>query len=393
MPDEDRVFDVSKPGQVGASPTSRPIIVGHQPQVSDPMVRDTFDSAGQAIKINVQDMSTGEQLPFDNDDSAAAAAVPDSLPNQPPASSEPARFEDSAGPAVFPSAEPESLPPAYTESPPAQPEPLPESVEPGAVHSIEDLHVTANKKRHWPLGVLIVFLVLIGVYLALDSGLIHNNLNLPVHIFKQKPAATAAPAPAPKPKTSNVHTVPAGFTEYRLATTDIVFDAPTAWGQPTSNAEPGYSKRGGTNQSDGTYAYTVNFASNKDVQVAVTSAKYLPPARTATYYDFLQWCTGTNDAKIYKSILHFTTTAKIDTPSTVTCDQGPLTDATELDDSTIVQLKTTGPDGKTVIGDLYTKNLTDPELVVLRVKDAAMTNGDNIKTLLGTVQVSPGSTQ
>jgi hypothetical protein len=123
--------------------------------------------------------------------------------------------------------------------------------------------------------------------------------------------------------------------------------------------------------------------------MVVTSDKFLPPARATLYYDYLQWCTGTNDAKIYKSLLHFATgTDKVDVPTTVTCDQGPLADATKVNETTILQAKTKAPDGKADLGDLYTKNLTDKDLVVIRVKDTTMTHGADIKTLLGTVKIS-----
>jgi hypothetical protein len=86
-------------------------------------------------------------------------------------------------------------------------------------------------------------------------------------------------------------------------------------------------------------------------------------------------------------MLKFTTAGGVDSPSTVTCDQGPLADADKINDSTIVQANTKDAAGK-VSGDLYTKNLSDSELVVFRVKDKAMTNADDIKTLLESVKVS-----
>ncbi len=36
--DENKVFDVSKPGKTTADPTSRPVILGHGPVGEDPMV-------------------------------------------------------------------------------------------------------------------------------------------------------------------------------------------------------------------------------------------------------------------------------------------------------------------------------------------------------------------
>ncbi|MBX4188760.1 hypothetical protein KW792_01525, partial [Candidatus Saccharibacteria bacterium] len=214
----------------------------------------------------------------------------------------------------------------------------------------------------------------------------------PFHVIKHdKPVATTTNNTTSNNQTpSTTTTLPTGFKEYKLADTSITFAAPIAWGDPTSTLDPGFSKRGGTNQSDGTYAYLVNFSTNKDVQVAVTSNKYLPAARTTLYYDYLQWCTGTNDGKYYEAILHFTTADKIDTPSTVSCDQGPVGGAVKLDETTIIQAKATDTANKT-IGDIYSKNLKDPSLVVFRVKDTVMTNGEQIKQLLGTVKSTAAS--
>jgi hypothetical protein len=89
--------------------------------------------------------------------------------------------------------------------------------------------------------------------------------------------------------------------------------------------------------------------------------------------------------------LHFTTENKIDSPSTVTCDVGPLADASKLDNQTIVQAGTKDASGK-VIGDLYTENLTGTDLAVLRAKDATSKNSDNIKALLSTIKSSASST-
>jgi hypothetical protein len=258
---------------------------------------------------------------------------------------------------------------------------------------IEGLHFTEPpQKRGWfKILLLIIVLGLVGAYLAIDSGLVNAGINLPFHIFKQETKTTPPPVTTNQNTTSTpkaqTPTVPSGFKEYKLSGTSLTFAAPLAWGDPTSVTEQGYSKRGANVKSDGTHAYTVTFAKNKDIEVAVTSNKYLPAARATLYYDYLQWCTGTVDGKIYKSMLKFTTAGGVDSPSTVTCDQGPLADADKINDSTIVQANTKDAAGK-VSGDLYTKNLSDSELVVFRVKDKAMTNADDIKTLLESVKVS-----
>jgi hypothetical protein len=234
-----------------------------------------------------------------------------------------------------------------------------------------------------------------GVGQGFDLGLVKSDIKLPFHIFnKQKTSTVVTPPPAPpaakKAAVSSGPVLPNGFTAYSLAGTQLSFAYPTVWGVPVVTTDPGFSKRGGTNKTDGTHAYLLKFASNKDVELAATSSKYLPATRNNQYFDFLQWCSGTNDGKFYKQVLLFSTVNKVDTPTTVTCDQGPLADATKLDELTIVQPKTKDDSGA-ALGDLYTKNLTSGNLPVVRVRDSAMAYSALIKQLLGTVKVSSSS--
>jgi hypothetical protein len=411
MPEENRVFDVTRPGHSNPDTTSKPIIVGHRPTLSDPMVTDSHDPAGSYVEaaptqITVKD-EPHDQPPPEADSQKSATPEPDTSSSW---ITSPAFGADSpAEPAVpelgqlspepeVPPAEPATEPETNseifpTDTPPENQAPITDRpaeetpIEP--VGDTEGLHVSEPKpKRRLGLVALVLLLLLAGAYAAIDSGLIKTSINLPFHIFKQK----AAPAPAStQPKSQPAATtLPAGFTQYKLAGTSLSFAAPASWGAPTSAPDPGYSTRSTTAKSDGTYAYLVSFATNKDVQLAVTSSKYLPPARGSFYYDYLQWCTGTSDGKIYKTILHFSTTDKVDTPTTATCDQGPLTDATKLDATTIVQLNTKDAGGA-ALGDLYTKNLANADLPVLRVKDSARTNGSDIEQLLNTVKIPASS--
>jgi hypothetical protein len=183
--------------------------------------------------------------------------------------------------------------------------------------------------------------------------------------------------------------VPPTTANYTVSGTGVRYTYPLSWGTPTTSTELGYATRGGGAKPTGAYAYLTTFDKNKDIQIAITSSRYLPPARTPLFYDHLQWCVGTSDSKIYSSVLLFNTANGIDTPTTVVCNNGPLADATKLNATTIIQFKTKSPDGKTILGDVYTKNLTGPaNLPVLRVKDAAMTNTDEIKQLLSSIKVS-----
>jgi hypothetical protein len=410
MPDETRVFDVAKPGRSSPEATSKPVIVGHRPTMSDPMVNDT--SEAEPTRIMVHDEN---RLPTPDEPADGAPGIMESK-DEPPAGN---MMETAGGQPLIPlpeepksdweppAADPEPEPPAEshgtadTPSSPSGEEPADEQpaadtpiapLEP--VGHVEGLHVSPPRRRlSLKLVGLTLLLLVVGAYLLIDSGVVGSSINLPFHVFKQKsktPPAAAPAATSQNQANSSTVAVPSGFTEYKLAGTSITFAAPTAWGQPTSNTDPGFSSRGATAKTDGTYAYLVDFSTNKDVEIAVTSSKYLPASRSALYYDFLQWCTGTSDGKAYLSLLHFSTSNKIDTPTTVVCDQGPLTGATKLDTTTIVELKTKDAAGA-VLGDLYTKNLTSTDLPVFRVKDKAMTNSADIKTLLSTVKSPAGA--
>lgn len=388
MPDEDRVFDVTKPKNVSPSATSRPVIVGHHPRVNDPMVRGESPAATK-IMVNSDDDKPPVLSEPTLSTSAPAIIDPPAHKDPPP---EPVPHYE--GPAVMPLSEENSFGqpdnheaaglPANAQPPAPHPaQDAPDTVLPSGGH-IEGLHLENSKpKKRLPIFILAGLIIIVLIYLGLDAA----GVGVPFHILKHKPPAAANTTTPPAANQNKVAAslVPTGFKEYKLAQTDITFAAPIAWGDPTSTVDPGYSKRGGTNQSDGTYAYLVDFATNKDVEIAVTSDKYLPASRTAVYYDYLQWCTGTNDGKYYESILHFTTVDKVDSPATITCDQGPVAGAVKLDATTIVQARATDSQNK-VLGDIYTKNLNDPSLVVFRVKDIAMTNGDQIKQLLSTLK-------
>jgi hypothetical protein len=439
MPEEDKIFDVSKPSKVAPSPNSRPIIVGHHPIMADPMFRENSMDKGSTkpnhtpihVSTDDEDSPNEETLAHPSEpeapsigkediESALSALVPKKAeePKEEheehehghkqmdeqvinPSHKEPEEEEhDEHREAEEHDSDSSALgfTPLHSLIPNDEDDEKPKDdgssyMDGGDWQDTPPLHIPqgAGPRRRLPkvLGwiVALVLLVIVAGYLAIDLGLVKSDANLPFHIFnKQKKKTVAVINPVPKvqpPPAPTGPVVPDGA--------NVSLDYPTAWGKPAVTTDLGFSKRGGANKSDGTYAYLVNFAVNKDVQIVLTSSKYLPAARGAQYYDFLQWCIGTNDNKFYKEILHFTSAAGIDTPGTVACDQGPITDATKLDDLTIVQLKTKDIDGKTVLGDLYTQNLSKGDYPVLRVKDAKMASSVDIKKLLATVKVSSSS--
>jgi hypothetical protein len=361
--------------------------------VSPKIFQNRLESPLRTLRLIIQPASTRlrraaslrrhpNQSPAQTTDAPAVYSTPESSSDF-DAANGPSPSEDAFTPVqAEPQSESSTEPPGDSPPPQAMPEP--------SQPHIEGLQFNPPKNQlKWlKFSIIGIVVLLIAAYLAIDSGAIGSGINLPFHVFKQK---SANPAPAAgttnKQSVSSTPAVPAGFKEYKLAGTSLTFAAPAAWGDPTSDSEAGYSKRGTNIQPDGTYAYIVDFATNKNVEIAVTSDKFLPPVRAVFYYDFLQWCTGTNDEKFYQSVLRFTTANKVDTPTTITCDQGPLANAQKLDSKTLLQTKVPDAAGK-VLGDIYTKNLTNAALPVIRIKDTSMTNGPGIKQLLGTVQIT-----
>ncbi|MEK7096294.1 MAG: hypothetical protein AAB896_03335 [Patescibacteria group bacterium] len=382
------VFDINKPHTYGASPSARPVIVGHRPTMPDPMVtpQEVPPLGGPKISVKVNESSNplatmeGEpQLspPFKPDvDSESAAQRAPYMPvsdltginqNQPSSILKPTRASEISDDQVVTT----------------NPKP---SVYGSSNHTpVNEGNAPKHRRSHTKLWLLPLFILILlaGAYAAIDKGLILSNINLPFHIFKKTDTVATSPQSSSATQTS----IPSGFTSTKLIEANLGFAYPTDWGAPTASTDLGFSKRSSAAKADANYAFLVSFPNNKDVQLAITSAKFLPPARTAQYYDFLGWCVGTVDAKYYAGVLRYSTIEGVDSPMTVTCDQGPLNNAVKIISDTIVQTNIKNTDGS-LMGDIYTKNLSNNDYVVARAKDATMKNGDLIQTMLGTIQNS-----
>lgn len=388
------VFDINKPHTYGASPSARPVIVGHQPTMPDPMVTPqetpTFGSSKISIKVDgPSDPPVGQagsasimagepQLspPFKpDDDSASAAQRAPYMPVSDLTGIDQAQTSTSVKQSKFNEVSDEQV---VTTNPKP-------SVFGSSNHSpVNEKGNPGKRKSHGKIWLwsLLVLILLAGAYGAIDKGLILSSVNLPVHIFKKADQATTS---TQSTTPASQATIPSGFTATKLAEANLSFAYPTVWGAPTATTDQGFSKRSSPTKADVNYAFVVTFPNNKDVQLAITSGKFLPPARAAQYYDFLNWCVGTADAKYYAGVLRFSSAAGVDTPTTVTCDQGPLNNVVKLTSDTIVQTNIKNADN-TPFGDIYTKNLKNNDYLVARAKDATMKNGDLIQTLLGTIQ-------
>ena len=378
---DNKIFDVAKPQHSKPDATSKPIIVGHRPQTADPMVREHalpdqplvhhtgVESSGFGAGARAESSIAPDQQPenLGGNITASDRSTEDLAPNikepnsQHQYSQDPSLLVDLA----------KTAPKVHNQD--WQPEKkLP-------ISGLGNRRGAGRKQRKLPAILLLCLITVLALYALIDSKTIDIGIELPVHIFNQDQVAQKNSAPAAGQVSVSV--APSNTAFYIIKGTDISFVYPVAWGTPNTLSESGYSQRGGTNKPSGTYAYLVTFSKNKNIQVAVTASQYLPVARTALYHDFLKWCTGTADGKIYKSALGFTTTEGIDTPTTAVCNQGPLADAEKIDENTIVQTKTKNPDGSQ-LGDLYTVNLSDSDLPVFRIKDASSTSSESIKKLL-----------
>lgn len=381
------VFDINKPHTYGATPSARPVIVGHRPIMPDPMItpRETSLPSSSKISVKVDEpydpLATLDNEPqfsppfrYRSDNESAAPQAPymsvsdltginpgqtsaNFMPTKTPVAGDEQMITTEPKPSVFGSS---NHLPINEQGNPKQ---------------------RKSRIKLWLLPLLIIIL-LAGAYGAIDKGLILSSVNLPVHIFKKTNTATSVSQPS---GSASQVTIPAGFTATKLVEANLTFAYPTTWGSPTASTDLGFSKRSSSAKADTNYAFVVNFPDNKNVQLAITSGKFLPPARAAQYYDFLSWCVGTVDAKYYAGVLRFATDGGVDSPTTATCDQGPLNGVTKLASDTIVQSNIKNTDGN-VLGDIYTKNLKNNDYVVARAIDVTMKNGDLIQTMLGTIQ-------
>jgi hypothetical protein len=432
------VFDVSKPGKSAPSPSSRPIITGHKPITTDPTLRSgstlsrsssvpiRFDDEhhDEENKVEVKSHSepqlapSNDSLQFTEQETPLATSNPSSPADSNPqevenaglsailatnkaddpvglanTSQEHEKKEDNLGNAMAPSYSAvdslmdEEKSHSYKETH--------EQENQNVGHDSEVLHVPQitdaikkpkRGKGNMKVVLAAILVLLIAGYLAADAGAFGGSIKMPFHVFKQKTAETTpavAPNPAP-PKTPAVvaPAVPAGMAAFSDPSVPLSFNYLTAWGKPTITTEDGTTSRTASPKSDGIYAYKITFDTDKDIELTATSNKYLPVRKTTTYYDYLQWCIGTNDTKFYQQTLRYTTANGTDTPTTITCDQGPLDGAVKIDEATIMQPNVKDASGKTVLGDIYIKNLTDKNFSVVHVKDATMKNGDDIKNLL-----------
>ncbi len=436
------VFDVSRPNKVPPSPTSRPVITGRQSSMaSDPMVREASspmnhtpvpvqfhpDSEPDEHKVEVKSaaasLASGENFGFSPTVEPPANSTP------PPPDNSTQEVENAGLSAILatnkaddpvglatgnpddkkpPDVKDDINSPSYSAvdsllseenaktGSNEVPRPATTEVPPLNIPQLTDAVISKPKsgQRKWVIAAVVALLV--GGYLAADAGAI-GGLNVPVHLIghpKTAAPAVASPVPATPPAGSASSPASSGYTLFKDSSVPIAFSYPTAWGKSTVVAEDGTTKRSSSSKAEGVFSYKFTFDSNKDVQILVTSNKYLPLRKTTQYYDYLQWCAPASGVgKFNQQTLRFTTSGGVDTPTTVTCDQGPF-EAVKLGANLIEISKYKDSTGM-VIGNLYINNIasaslttSDGSLDVAHALDQTGSNELGITHALSTMVIS-----
>lgn len=234
-PSRKHVMDVSKPGKSTPSASSKPVIVGHKPTVQDPMVTKERDMPEESEEHKIEVKRTAPKV------IAPLADTKETETDTEEAAGEEAAAEESAEPSAEADAPNQSVenvdegePEPDEQSQPAESDEVADtkakdtgsssrSEKPSKTKDAKDnkkgekddktdkeaeevkkrlaeveklvdekkyfVHTsqgTKKQRRRTRTGLLIILVLLVGTYLALDAQLIKNNLQLPFEFFKEQ---------------------------------------------------------------------------------------------------------------------------------------------------------------------------------------------------------------
>lgn len=205
---DDKVFDISKPGKSQPAATSKPVIVGHKSMVEDPMV----------VAANKPEATTPAPVAVEPEDKPAGSPVVEEKGSideashtakvvTPPSDAAPAAEGDNEKPGETEAKPPEeklaeeavadSVPDEKDDNKEVKPADSKETeAEKAKAAAIQELienkkyavkigEVQRKRHSHWTLAILVLLLVAIfTAYLLIDAGIIKTNIKLPYHIFK-----------------------------------------------------------------------------------------------------------------------------------------------------------------------------------------------------------------
>lgn len=231
--DKSQVFDVSRPANVEPSPTSRPIIVGHQPIMNDPMVRENAPQP-----VNVGDDSATHYVPVSVAPAVPAeptipAPIPEPMPqmpseNLPQLDTQPTiASETPALPGGM--IAPGSTAPAVA-AVPHQPMPAPDLQAKVESHPLfaSGSSLPAGKKRRFRtllLWSVLVLIILAGAYAAVDA---FTSTKLPYEFFKKSTPVAQQPVITPAEEEFEL---PANWVWYENKDLGFKFAYPEEWGE------------------------------------------------------------------------------------------------------------------------------------------------------------------
>ena len=200
-----KFFDVARPSQVNPSANSRPVIVGHQPMMVDPMVRGAPNSVSSPATVN-----NSEEFNPPVGHTAKVVQISDEMKNElaTTAPESPLAATPNPAPLVNPSAigevppniaaqisTPKELPVAPNESATAQTAPIAaQTLVPAQDLShlphIPVSHSSASgpgKFKHMLLWLAVIAVLgLFAAFLLIDAGLVGSSVKLPFHLFSRQ---------------------------------------------------------------------------------------------------------------------------------------------------------------------------------------------------------------
>ena len=197
--DPKKLMDVSKPGKTAPSTTAKPVIVGHKPLLQqDPMVNpsgaedkeEINTEASHAAKV-IEPPTEAEQAP-QTDEAEQTEAVetptePEKTEEQTPAlepakETEPAEDNSAVVDAVAEQANAKKKTDELSQEEKKKQEAVAKLIE-EKTYFVPIKIASRKRNARATIFILIVLLLLVGVYLAADAGIISLPFKLPIHII------------------------------------------------------------------------------------------------------------------------------------------------------------------------------------------------------------------
>lgn len=201
-----QVMDVSKPGKTAADATARPIIIGHGSMAQDPMVNPAENKnpdapekkpdseaipVGKKIILPISEQEkSAEEIKETTPEQAEEPKTPDAEA-KPEAEPEPAEPQETSGESSSDSA----VVDAVADQVDVKKQELADEEDKKKQEAINKL--VSDKKYFVPIGkahkksrnftatfILLVLVVVIGVVLAIDAGLLDIGVDLPIDLIK-----------------------------------------------------------------------------------------------------------------------------------------------------------------------------------------------------------------